>query len=92
MTAVTAKVLENTPVTAKVLDAAQVTAYIKSVAVQTETPGAQYVIGAGLKYDSTTNTLSVDTSDEVAEDDTRPITSAAVYVEVGNINALLQTI
>lgn len=36
--------------------------------------------------------LSVDKATSVEEDNTRPITAAAVYTEVGNINALLQTI
>ena len=36
--------------------------------------------------------LSVVTTDAVAQDNTHPITAAAVYMEVGNINALLQTI
>ena len=36
--------------------------------------------------------LSVNTADEVEKDNTLPVTSAAVYVEVGNINALLETI
>lgn len=31
-------------------------------------------------------------ADAVEEDNTRPITSAAVYLEVGNINALLESI
>lgn len=36
--------------------------------------------------------LSVIKANEVDEDNTHPITAAAVYTEVGNINALLQTI
>ena len=36
--------------------------------------------------------LSVTTTDEMAQDNTRPITSAAVFAEVGNINVLLGTI
>lgn len=36
--------------------------------------------------------LSVNTADEVEPDNTLPVTSAAVYTEVGNINALLETI
>ena len=51
-----------------------------------------YNIGSGLKLDSDTNTLSVDTADKVEQDNTKPVTSAAVYTEVGNINALLATI
>jgi len=82
-------------VTAMVLTSASTSAKVLDVAARNTTPqppASRYNFGDGLKYDSTTNTLSVDTSDEVAEDDTRPITSAAVFVEVGNINALLQTI
>ena len=54
--------------------------------------GGGYTIGDGLKLDAATNTLSVDTADAVEEDNTKPVTSAAVYTEVGNINALLATI
>lgn len=36
--------------------------------------------------------LSVNTADVVEQDNTLPVTSAAVYTEVGNINALLETI
>ena len=36
--------------------------------------------------------LSVNTADVVEENNTLPVTSAAVYTEVGNINALLATI
>ena len=36
--------------------------------------------------------LSVDKATLVEQDNTKPITSAAVYAEVGNINALLATI
>lgn len=36
--------------------------------------------------------LSIDKATSVEEDNTRPITAAAVYTEVGNINALLMTI
>lgn len=36
--------------------------------------------------------LSVDKANEVDGDNTKPITAAAVYTEIGNINALLATI
>ena len=36
--------------------------------------------------------LSVNTADDVEQDNTLPVTSAAVFAEVGNINALLGTI
>lgn len=48
--------------------------------------------GDGLKYNWSTNTVSVDTASAVQAGNTKPITSAAVYTEVGNIDALLQTI
>lgn len=54
--------------------------------------GGGYIIGDGLKLDAATNTLSVDTAAAVEKDNTKPVTSAAVYTEVGNINALLATI
>ena len=54
--------------------------------------GGGYTIGDGLNLDAATNTLSVDTAEIVEQDNTKPVTSAAVYTEVGNINALLATI
>ena len=56
-----------------------------------------WLVGLGLaastdKLDAETNTLSVDTAAAVEKDNTKPVTSAAVYTEVGNINALLATI
>lgn len=54
--------------------------------------GTIFNIGDGLKLDKETNTLSVDVANEVAEDNTKPITSAAVYTTVGNIDVLLKTI
>lgn len=47
---------------------------------------------AGDNIDITNNVISVLTTDDVEEDNTKPITSAAVYTEVGNINILLETI
>lgn len=52
--------------------------------------GESYQIGSGLKV--VDGTLMVDTVNQVEEDNTLPITSAAVYTTVGNIDALLQTI
>lgn len=54
--------------------------------------GGGYIIGAGLRLDPGSNVLSVDTADAVEADNTRPVTSAAVYTTVGNIDALLTTI
>lgn len=49
-----------------------------------------YTIGDGLVVKD--GKLSVDTATSAEQDNTKPITSAAVYTEVGNINALLETI
>lgn len=38
------------------------------------------------------NRISVLTADEAEQDNTRPITSAAVHTQLGNIQALLETI
>lgn len=53
--------------------------------------GFQYKIGPGLKV-MNGDTLAVDTATVVMKDNTKPVTSGAVYKEVGNINALLATI
>ena len=51
-----------------------------------------YKIGNGLVVDEETNTLSVDTAEAVEEDNTKPVTSAAVYTQLGNVEALLHSI
>lgn len=53
--------------------------------------GFPYEIGNGLKVVDGT-TLEVDAADDVEQDNTLPITSAAVYTTVGNIEILLGTI
>lgn len=52
--------------------------------------GFKYEIGHGLKVED--NVLSVDTADVAEQDNTLPITSAAVHSTVGNIEVLLKTI
>jgi hypothetical protein len=54
--------------------------------------GTTYTIGNGLKLDETTNTLSVDVVNQAEQDNTKPISSAAVNTIVGNIEVLLNTI
>lgn len=54
--------------------------------------GTKYQIGNGLILDAKTNTLAVNTANAVEQDNTKPITSSAVYAVVGNINALLATL
>ena len=53
--------------------------------------GFPYKIGNGLKVTGV-NTLEVDTATDVEQNNTLPITSAAVYTTVGNIEILLGTI
>lgn len=52
--------------------------------------GGSYIIGNGLKLEG--NILSVNAAGQVEQDNTLPITSAAVYTAVGNIEILLETI
>lgn len=58
--------------------------------------GMDYIIGSGLKVTSGDQIgkkiLSVDTVNDAEKDNTLPITSAAVYTELGNIDILLQDI
>lgn len=49
------------------------------------------IVGEDLQI-TQSGVLSVTKANQVEQDNTHPITSAAVYTEVGNINALLQTI
>ena len=48
-------------------------------------------IGGNLKIDEN-GVLSVDTATEVMKDNTKPITSGAVFTEVGNIEELLKAL
>lgn len=52
--------------------------------------GSGYAIGDGLKI--VDGKLTVDTATEVEEDNTKPVTSGAVYVQLGNVEALLENI
>ena len=61
------------------------------VPIASETVAGIVRVGENLRI-SVDGTLSVDTAAAVEQDNTRPITAAAVYTEVGNINALLETI
>lgn len=53
-------------------------------------PGPGYKIGDGLILQG--GVLSVDTINEVEEDNTKPVTSGAVYMQLGNVEALLANI
>jgi hypothetical protein len=49
------------------------------------------IVGEDLQVTST-GLLSVVKANRAEQDNTHPITAAAVYTEIGNIDALLQTI
>ena len=51
-------------------------------------PSGSLSIGDGLKW-AADGKLTVDTADKVEQDNTKPVTSAAVHTELGNIEALL---
>ena len=68
------------------LDPAEVQLTLALDAVETGGAGS-WGIGAGLKV--VDGKLTVDTADKVEEDNTKPVTSAAVFVQTGNIEALL---
>lgn len=51
-------------------------------------PSGSLSIGNGLKW-AADGKLIVDTADKVERDNTKPVTSAAVHTEIGNIEALL---
>lgn len=62
-------------------------AEVYRAALPTNETGQTVDIGDGLKLKN--GVLSVDAADKVEEDNTKPVTSAAVFVEIGNIEVLL---
>lgn len=65
---------------------------IDSILEELQEQKLSFKIGNGLKLNSETNELSVDTVDFAEKDNSSPISSAAVYTEIGNINVLLSLI
>ena len=61
------------------------------VQIMSDTVAGIARVGDNLKIDSE-GRLSVDTADDVEQDNTRPITAAAVFATVGNIEVLLGNI
>lgn len=55
-----------------------------------EHPVAEYTAGANISIED--SVISVLTTNDAEEDNTRPITSAGVHTQIGNINVLLATI
>lgn len=62
-----------------------------SLTPATETSLGGIIVGGSLKI-TEEGVLSVDTADGAEADNTKPITSAAVYTQIGNIEVLLSTI
>ena len=60
-------------------------------AIATTSTLGSIIVGENLKI-TPEGVLSVDMAGDISEDNTRPISSAKVYTEIGNINALLETI
>lgn len=64
---------------------------MQEVDIATKTRLGVIMVGENLKI-TQEGVLSVDTATTVSADNTKPITAAAVHTEIGNIDALLQTI
>ena len=65
---------------------------VNDVLEQMPEDGVNFTTDETLNLDPETGVLSVNTADKPEADNTLPITSAAVYATVGNIEALLATI
>lgn len=63
----------------------------RAVLDEIDQQGLSFDIDNTLKYDAQ-NRLGVNTTSEASQDNTLPITAAGVYTQIGNINALLNTI
>lgn len=64
---------------------------MEKVPIATEERLGGVIVGENLKI-TKEGVLSVDTARKVEQDNTKPITSGAVFMEVGNIEALLKNI
>ena len=71
-------------------DAADAARRAEDAAQRAELASGSMEIGNGLIWNG--KKLEVDTADKAEQDNTKPITSAAVYTEIGNIEALLAAI
>lgn len=74
---------------AQAVDAAEA-AEKAAARAESAVPVGSLEIGNGLKFSG--GKLIVDTADNVEQDNTKPVTSAAVYTEIGNIEALLASL
>lgn len=64
---------------------------ITSIPIATKETLGCIIVGENLSI-TEKGTLSVSTADDVEADNTLPITAAAVYTEIGNIDALLKSL
>lgn len=62
-----------------------------NVPIASESVLGKIRVGSNLKI-TKDGVLSVDTAQAVEQDNTKPVTSAAVHMEIGNIEALLSAI
>lgn len=82
--------VKQTPATdVTVLERMQTTVKVDGTIIRTGSEGLN--LGFGLKYDDN-GAVAVDTAQAAEAENLKPITSAAVYTEIGNIGALLETI
>lgn len=63
----------------------------EAVETDDEETMSEYNIGAGLRLDAGTNTLSVNAASTVEEGNTNPVMSAAVWELIGNLSDLTTT-
>ena len=84
--------MERTDYMANYLDENGLRKYNELIQEQIKNSGGTSTLQAGENIEIVDNVISVKTAPNVEKDNTKPITSAAVYTEVGNINVLLQTI
>lgn len=62
-----------------------------SDAIATTSTLGSIIVGENLKI-TPAGVLSVDMAENISGDNTKPVSSARVFTEIGNINALLETI
>lgn len=65
---------------------------VQEVDIATTTTPGIVMVGDNLLIDPKNGRLSVDVANDAEADNTRPITAAAVYTELGNIDILLKII
>lgn len=72
-------------------DFGEVQRFFTEPGIATRNSLGSVIVGSNLSI-TETGVLSVETATDAEQDNTRPITSAAVHTELGNIDILLRTI